>query len=224
MSFSGTVFHALSLGVIHIVRSVSFKNLKMEVFDWLLKNFNQREVSRPNTPNKMNHTMWKSMKNCARKWYCKLCAFLFKVTCAFWKMWTDYRIENCDLTCHSNSSQYKQLLLLPTDNKERMSTSKPPPSYPWRRRPMGAPPLPPPQPRWKAPQHKRSNRHVIQKTTNNQPQVNNLRIKAQTNPPQVDRYRKCKTWSYKTAVSNESIYFAVFRILQEEGKTTGAWF
>ena len=34
----------------------------------------------------MNHTMWKSMKNCTPKWCCKLCAFLFKVTCAFWKM------------------------------------------------------------------------------------------------------------------------------------------
>ena len=41
--FSGTVFYALSHGVIHFVRSVSFKNLKMEVFDWLLKNFNQQE-------------------------------------------------------------------------------------------------------------------------------------------------------------------------------------
>ena len=35
----------------------------------------------------MNHTMWKSMKNCAPKWCCKLCAFLLKVTCGFWKMW-----------------------------------------------------------------------------------------------------------------------------------------
>ena len=42
---SGTVFHALSHGVTHFVWSVSSKheNLKMEVFDWLLKNFNQRE-------------------------------------------------------------------------------------------------------------------------------------------------------------------------------------
>jgi len=41
--FSGTVFYALSHGVIHFVQSVSFKNLKIEVFDWPLKNFNQRE-------------------------------------------------------------------------------------------------------------------------------------------------------------------------------------
>ena len=41
--FSGTVFHALSHGVIHFVQIVSFKNLKMEVFDWLLKNFKQWE-------------------------------------------------------------------------------------------------------------------------------------------------------------------------------------
>ena len=43
----GTVFHALSHGVIHFVWSVSFKNLKMEVFDGLLKNFNQRESGFP---------------------------------------------------------------------------------------------------------------------------------------------------------------------------------
>ena len=45
-------------------------------------------VSWPNTPHKTNkHAMWKSMKNCAPKWCCKLCAFLFKATFAFWKMW-----------------------------------------------------------------------------------------------------------------------------------------
>ena len=42
-SFLGTVFHALSLDVIHFVPRVSSKNLEMEVSDWLLKNFNQRE-------------------------------------------------------------------------------------------------------------------------------------------------------------------------------------
>ena len=40
-SFLGTVFHALSHGVIHFVRSVSFKSLEMEVSDWLLKNVNR---------------------------------------------------------------------------------------------------------------------------------------------------------------------------------------
>ena len=41
--FLGTVINALSHGVIHFVWSVSFKNLEMDVYDWLLKNFNQRE-------------------------------------------------------------------------------------------------------------------------------------------------------------------------------------
>jgi len=85
--FAGTVFHALSQGVIHFVQSVSFKNLKIEVFDWLLKNFNQRVVSQANTPNKMDHAKWKSIRNCAQKWCWKLCAFLFEVTWAFGKMW-----------------------------------------------------------------------------------------------------------------------------------------
>ena len=39
--FLGTDFHALSHGVVHFVRSVSFRNLEMEASDWLLKNFNQ---------------------------------------------------------------------------------------------------------------------------------------------------------------------------------------
>ena len=43
-------------------------------------------VFKANTPNKMNHTMRKSMKNCARKWFQKLCTFLFEVTSAFGKM------------------------------------------------------------------------------------------------------------------------------------------
>ena len=42
-SFLGPFFHALSHDVIHIAPCVSSKNLKMEVFDWLLKNFNQQE-------------------------------------------------------------------------------------------------------------------------------------------------------------------------------------
>ena len=39
-SFLGTIFHALSHDVIHLVLRVGFKNLEMEVFDWL---FNQGE-------------------------------------------------------------------------------------------------------------------------------------------------------------------------------------
>ena len=41
--FLGTVLNALSQGVIHFVWSVSFKNLKLEISDWLLKNFNPWE-------------------------------------------------------------------------------------------------------------------------------------------------------------------------------------
>ena len=43
MTFSNAVFYALSHGAIHFVRSVSFKNLEMEVSNWLLKNFNHSE-------------------------------------------------------------------------------------------------------------------------------------------------------------------------------------
>ena len=54
--FSGIVFRALSHRVIHFVRSVSLKNLEMEVCDWLLKiSTNGKVVSQANNPSKMDH-------------------------------------------------------------------------------------------------------------------------------------------------------------------------
>ena len=38
------------------------------------------------THNKIGHTMWKGMKNCARKWCLFLCTILFVITWAFCKM------------------------------------------------------------------------------------------------------------------------------------------
>ena len=46
----------------------------------------------------MNQTKWKSMKNCAQKWCQKLCAFLFEVTCDFWKMWIFYSLTLRNMT------------------------------------------------------------------------------------------------------------------------------
>ena len=46
------------------------------------------------------------------------------------------------------------------------------------------------------------------------------KVTKSSDPLQID-----SVWpsaEYNAAVSNESIYFAVLRILQEEGKTTGA--
>ena len=40
----------------------------------------------------MDHTMRKSMKNCAGKWCQKLCAFLFAATWAFGKMWQEMKL------------------------------------------------------------------------------------------------------------------------------------
>ena len=58
----------------------------VEVLQQPIRNFHFK-VFRANTRNKMDHTMWKSMKNCAQKWCRSLCAFLFEATCAFGKMW-----------------------------------------------------------------------------------------------------------------------------------------
>ena len=57
----------------------------VEVLQQPIRNFHFK-VFRANTWNKMDHTMWKSMKNCAQKWCRSLCAFLFEATCAFGKM------------------------------------------------------------------------------------------------------------------------------------------
>ena len=47
----------------------------------------QKVVFWANTRNKTDHTMWKDMENCARKWCLLLCTILFQATWAFWKMW-----------------------------------------------------------------------------------------------------------------------------------------
>ena len=79
----GTVFNALSLGVIHFVRSVISL---VDILQQPIRNFHFK-VFKANTPNQMDHTMWKSMTNCAQKRWQKLCAIMFAVTWAFGKMW-----------------------------------------------------------------------------------------------------------------------------------------
>ena len=56
--------------------------LLVEILQQPIKNFHFK-VFKANTPNKMDHTMWKGMKNFAGKWCRKLCAFLFEATWAF---------------------------------------------------------------------------------------------------------------------------------------------
>ena len=75
----------------------------VEILQQPIRNFHFK-VLRANTQNKMDHTMWKSMKNCAQKWCQSLCAFLFEATCAFGKMWCRkhkcWRIYNWSI-CHA---------------------------------------------------------------------------------------------------------------------------
>ena len=76
----------------HMVWSILFGVLGQEttfsLFEVLqqpIKNFHFK-VFRANMRRKMDHIMWKSMKNWAQKWCRSLCAFLFEATCAFGKM------------------------------------------------------------------------------------------------------------------------------------------
>ena len=86
-------FWAQFFMLFHMMWSILLRVLALKTLKWKFligcwrTSTNEKVVSRPNTPNKMNHTMWKSMKNCVPKLCCKLCTSLFKVTCPFWKMW-----------------------------------------------------------------------------------------------------------------------------------------
>ena len=85
-----------------LVWSILFGVLALKTLKWKFLigcwriSTNEKVVSQANTPNKMDHAKWKSIKNCARKWCRKLCAFLFEVTWAFGKMWG---ILRCPLSC-----------------------------------------------------------------------------------------------------------------------------
>ena len=112
-SFLGTVFHALSHDVIHFVPCVSSKNFEMEVSDWQLKNFNQWKSG---FSTKMNHTKWKSMKNCAQKWCRKLCAFLFEVImilerCEMKNKVTGFKIAGQSIITLIDMAQIEQIRL-----------------------------------------------------------------------------------------------------------------
>ena len=87
LPFPGTVFT-----LFHMVWSILFGVLALQTLKWKFLigcwriSTKEKVVSHANTPNKMDHTMRKSMKNCAGKWCQKLCAFLFAATWAFGKM------------------------------------------------------------------------------------------------------------------------------------------
>ena len=77
----------------HMVCSVLLRVLAQKTTFWLVEILWQpirsfySMVFEATTRNKMKHIMWKSMKNCARKWCLFLCTILFEVTWAFGKMW-----------------------------------------------------------------------------------------------------------------------------------------
>ena len=65
---------------------------------------------------KIDNTNWESIKNCAQKWYPKLCACLFEVTWTFGKMWFKEYQQGwyCywNLTSHFSNIQYRRKLIL----------------------------------------------------------------------------------------------------------------
>ena len=85
----------------HMVWSILFGVLALKTLKWKFLigcwriSTNEKVVSQANTPNKMDHSKWKSIKNCARKWCRKFCAFLFEVTWAFGKMCSGCWPVNC---------------------------------------------------------------------------------------------------------------------------------
>ena len=76
----------------HMVWSVLLRALAQKTTFWVveilyrpIRSFYSM-VFEANTRNKTEHTMWKGLENCARKWCLFLCTILFEVTWALWKM------------------------------------------------------------------------------------------------------------------------------------------
>ena len=85
--------------IFYMVWSILFRVLALKTLKWKYligcwrTSTNEKVVSWPNNPSKMNHTMWKSMKNCVPKWCCKLCAFLFRSLVPFERCATHFHIK-----------------------------------------------------------------------------------------------------------------------------------
>ena len=88
-NISSRVFNTLSHGVICFVASVSSKKYLLEGWNSLtqpIRSFSSMAFE-ANTRNKTEHTMWKGMETCSRKWHLFLCTILFEVTWIFCMMW-----------------------------------------------------------------------------------------------------------------------------------------
>ena len=95
-TISDIIFREKFFMLFHMVWSILFGVLALKTLKWKFLigcwriSTNEKVVSQANTPNKMDHTKWKSIENCAWKWSRKLCAFLFEVT------WAG-PLERCDI-------------------------------------------------------------------------------------------------------------------------------
>ena len=87
----------------HMVWSVLLQVLAQKTTLWLVKKFWQpirnfySMVFEANTRNKTDHTMWKGIENCARKWCLFLNTIWFEVTCAFWNMCLVINLTSCSI-------------------------------------------------------------------------------------------------------------------------------
>ena len=68
-------------------------------------------VFEANTRNKMEHTMWKGMECCARKWCLFLCTILFEVARAFCRMWSGF-LARCVSHLQKKSACYELTYLM----------------------------------------------------------------------------------------------------------------
>ena len=104
--FSGTVFNALSLGVLHFVQSVSLRNHFLVGWNSSTanKNFNFK-VFKTNTLNKMDHTMWKSIKTMPEN---------NVGDCVHFCLWPLKPLERCEVACFADTTFYHRFLGLVT--------------------------------------------------------------------------------------------------------------
>ena len=60
----------------------------VEILEQPIRNFHFK-VFKANTPNKVDPTLWKSMKKFGLKMVSDIVCIFFAATWAFWKMWVD---------------------------------------------------------------------------------------------------------------------------------------
>ena len=114
-----TKIHCFLALPFHMVWSVLLQVLAQKITVWLVEilyrpiRSSYLIVFEANTLNKMEHTLWKGIECCARKWCLFLCTILFEVAWAIYKMWHAWFLWHCAVrfmyTCPFSEEDWNSL-------------------------------------------------------------------------------------------------------------------